>query len=664
MLKKLFGENPSPGLTSKILLPLLLGWLLVLILAALFVRQALTNLVYSIYNQNLSSASATIETSIEHGMYTNDFHFVQQVVQSISRQKQVGAIRVLNNQGRIVASSLVEEMGVSLPAGAAWCRECHTSTGVARPTIRRMQANVSSEPVMVVAYRIENQIACQSCHSTDQASLGVILTEFPTTLVDDQLKLLDQGLVTGVIAMLVIILALAAFVVNRQAARPLQRLAIPGGSLPKGDYPYEVETLSEHLDNLYTEVGEKNALLDTQRRGFQALVTLSESIDINMSAEKVLHFAIGKVQEVTGFVAIGMRLFDSEKKCFRLVAQSGMTQRMVDDLRCIPAEIGFTGDVYKTHRAAYTSNLSEDQRLESPSPPAAGYQSLISVPLLSGDRLMGSMELATKEVHIWQKDEVRWLELMGRSIGTVLHHIETSNQLQGMAVMHERSRLAQEIHDGLAQLIGTLRVWAEHAQLALKDNKLTEVHDDLQKIEQSARDAYGGLREEILGLRDILLPGRGITTVIREFLNRYQRQWNIETILLVSQNSSSTESKLINHGQLIISPAAEIQLLRIIQEGLANVRRHANASRVVITMQAGPDYLRVEIRDNGQGFNLNEVPGDRFGLRIMRERAASVGGRVTIESGRGEGTLLIVELPNQDRPPKVLPWRAELEEDK
>jgi signal transduction histidine kinase len=244
----------------------------------------------------------------------------------------------------------------------------------------------------------------------------------------------------------------------------------------------------------------------------------------------------------------------------------------------------------------------------------------------------------------------------------VLHHIETSNQLQGMAVMHERSRIAQEIHDGLAQLIGTLRIWAEQAQVALQDNDLREVHNDLQKIEQSARDAYGGLREEILGLRDVLLPGRGVASVIREFLSRYQRQWGIETQLLVQQNGSSGEGRPSGAGQLAISPAAEIQLLRIIQEGLANVRRHANASRVVISLQAGANSLRVEIRDNGQGFDQSEVPEDKFGLRIMRERAASVGGRVSVNARRGEGTLLIVELPNQDHPSQVLPWTSESEE--
>jgi two-component system nitrate/nitrite sensor histidine kinase NarX len=361
------------------------------------------------------------------------------------------------------------------------------------------------------------------------------------------------------------------------------------------------------------------------------------------------------VQEVTGFSTVAMRLLEPERKCFRLVAQSGMTPRMVEALYCIPVEIGFTGDVYRTHRAAYTSDLPGDARLESQAPVEGGYQSLISVPFLSGERLMGTMELALKETHRWSEDNVRWLELMGRSIGNVLHHIETSSQLQGMAVMKERSRIAQEIHDGLAQLIGTLRMWADEAQLSLQRKDLEGVEDDLQKIEQAARDAYASLREEILGLRETISPGMGILPVIREFLSRYERQWGIETLLLIEQDEPE------GFERAWVSPAAEIQLLRIIQEGLTNVRRHAQAKRVTVSIENGPEELRVQISDDGQGFDPANIPDEKLGLRIMRERAASVGGRITVESNDSQGTRVIVELPKGGQPPYGPVWSPGME---
>src|SRR5690606_40933847 len=99
------------------------------------------------------------------------------------------------------------------------------------------------------------------------------------------------------------------------------------------------------------------------------------------------------------------------------------------------------------------------------------------------------------------------------------------------------------------------------------------------------------------------------------------------------------------HNGCLASPAAEIQLIRIIQEAMTNVRRHAQASRVAIRFEDSDEMLRVTIEDNGRGFDPNKVEGARFGLRIMRERAASVGGRLTIETQPGEGTRVIAEMP-------------------
>jgi nitrate/nitrite-specific signal transduction histidine kinase len=652
-------KNRINALLPMVIIPLLLAGLL---LGAFVLRNYLVGALYAGFQDSLRNELITIEQALEYAFQANDFHAVQKVAANLSYQSPIRVIRIINLKGDILASSVPEEVGVHLDLNSPPCRSCHTAQNAVAASFQQIPLSDAGERVMASAKILDNQVACQSCHANAGESLGLILVDHEVAPLEAQTAGLSLRIYGGAGILFLLLAGAFGFGYSRLIARPLRSLVAGAANPATYARQDELGALARRLQGLEAEVQERGTLLDDQRRSFHALVALSESIDVTMTAEKVLQFAIGKVHEVTGFAAIAMRLFDANQKCFRLVAQSGMTPRMVDDLRCIPAEIGFTGDVYKTHRAAYTSNLSADQRLESPSPPAAGYQSLISVPFLSGDRLMGSMELAAKEVHVWSEDEVRWLELMGRSIGTVLHHIETSNQLQGMAVMHERSRIAQEIHDGLAQLIGTLRIWAEQAQVALQDNDLREVHNDLQKIEQSARDAYGGLREEILGLRDVLLPGRGVASVIREFLSRYQRQWGIETQLLVQQNGSSGEGRPSGAGQLAISPAAEIQLLRIIQEGLANVRRHANASRVVISLQAGANSLRVEIRDNGQGFDQSEVPEDKFGLRIMRERAASVGGRVSVNARRGEGTLLIVELPNQDHPSQVLPWTSESEE--
>jgi nitrate/nitrite-specific signal transduction histidine kinase len=598
----------------------------------------------------------------------NDFQTAQTLVADLSSHGRMHVIRILDQEGAIIASSVPDEVGIRLKRDSGQCRSCHSgSSAPANPTSGQIQVNDDGRPLTLTANPLDNQIACQTCHPDAGAALGVILAEHDLGPVREQVSALTYGIYTGTGILFLILAGVLWSGFNRLVSHPLDSLLSggkhaptkgpdqPGGTAGLEARPDEFGRLARKLALLESALRDQSGELDAQRRNFHALLTLSESIDVTLTAEKVLHFAIPRVQEVTGFTTVAMRLLEEDRKCFRLVAQNGMTSRMVDALHCIPVEIGFTGDVYKTHRAAYTSDLPGDARLESQAPVEGGFRSLISVPFLSGERLMGTMELAMKETHRWSEDEVRWLELMGRSIGNVLHHIETSGQLQSMAVMKERSRIAQEIHDGLAQLIGTLRMWADKAQLSLQRGDLEEVEEDLSKIEQAARDAYSSLREEILGLRETISPGMGILPVIREFLSRYQRQWGIETQLLIQQDQPEGLERTW------ISPAAEIQLLRIIQEGLTNVRRHAQAKRVTILIENGPADLRVQICDDGLGFDPTHISDEKLGLRIMRERAASLGGRIQVESNGGEGTRLIVELPKGGQPPYGPLWSPGME---
>ncbi|MDI6693812.1 MAG: GAF domain-containing sensor histidine kinase [Anaerolineales bacterium] len=619
-------------------------------LGAYLLRNSVIKTISNNSQVALINEAETIQQSLEHAFISNEFNSAQQMVMSISNQSQINAIRILSPDGKVLFSSIPDEIGVHLDLQNPQCQSCHTDQNALTLSTQQQFINIHGEPILITANPLENKIACQGCHPNAGASLGVILIERETGFLADQLTHFSIAIGSGAGALFILLTAAAWIGFRRTVSQPLDALTTKDHWTALATREDKFGYLARQLNDLTSAIEEKDIQIEVQRRNFHALQSLSESIDVTLAPEKVLQLAIPKVQEVTGFNHIAMRLFETENRCFRLVAQIGMTPKMVDDLRCIPAEIGFTGDVYKTHRAAYTSDLSEDPRLESPSPVESGFRSLVSVPFLSGDRLMGSMELASKTSRVWQEDEIRWLELMGRSIGNVLHHIETINRLQGKAVIQERSRIAQEIHDGLAQLIGTMRIWAEDARLALQHDDIRLAQDDLQKIETSARDAYASLREEILGLRDTLAPGKGILSVMHELLSRYQRQWGIETRLHISHGLTE------NEGSLFISPTAEIQLLRIIQEALMNIRRHARANLVTVSLQEYDHCLRVEVRDNGQGFDPQAIPEDKLGLRIIRERAASIGATVSIHSVPGDGTRVILELPKTDlNPPSITP---------
>jgi signal transduction histidine kinase len=249
------------------------------------------------------------------------------------------------------------------------------------------------------------------------------------------------------------------------------------------------------------------------------------------------------------------------------------------------------------------------------------------------------MELGSKVPIIMSEDQTRWLEVIGRVIGGLLHQVELLDRLRTMAILQERAHVAQEIHDGLVQMLGSLHLWAEEAQIALDEGNTRDAQLAVNKIGTTASDAYSNLREEMLGLRETLPTGKGLLPVVREYLKRFQRQWGIKTQLTV-ENRDGEESTIS------FAPAVEVHLIRIIQEGITNVRRHSQAANVQLVFRQLEQGMELEIIDDGIGFDQNNIPEEKLGLRIMRERADQVGGKVQVESTPGKGTHLKIMLPN------------------
>ncbi|MFW5943420.1 MAG: ATP-binding protein [Chloroflexota bacterium] len=376
-----------------------------------------------------------------------------------------------------------------------------------------------------------------------------------------------------------------------------------------------------------------------QQRAFHALLSISEAIDEEPTISQLFERALHAVREATDFDSVAMRIYEPGSDCFRLLVQRGMSEAMVQELACISAHKGFLAEITQTKQPAVTSDLVADPRLGGTTPLEMGYRSLACVPLLANGEVVGSMELASPTVYKWTPEHISWLSLVGRTVGVFVHHVQLTSQLRDAAVLRERSLIAQEIHDGLAQQIGSIFVWAEDAQFSLQEQNTDAAQSALQHIEETARDAYGRLREEMLGLRETPASEERFIPQLQQYLERFQRQWSIE-IQLVVANGDGKQAMPVT-----ITPGAEIQLLRILQEILTNVRRHACASKVQLKLAEEDRWLIVDVKDDGSGFNPQQVSDEHLGLCIIRERAKSVGGRIKLQTSSGQGTHVRVELP-------------------
>lgn len=215
------------------------------------------------------------------------------------------------------------------------------------------------------------------------------------------------------------------------------------------------------------------------------------------------------------------------------------------------------------------------------------------------------------------------------------------------AALEERTRLARDLHDTVNQQLFALSIGIASVRRNLSVNGLRAnglsvsggsgkdetVIDQLEDLERMAREAHGQIRELILQLRPVSLERHGLGPALKEYAARIAKDegWRLETEL--------------EEG---VSLAADVRehLFRLGQEALANVRRHARASCVTLSLHCDEDSVTLAVRDDGVGFDPKRLPRPTaVGIVGMRERMRSIGGSLMIESTPGEGTTVTAKVP-------------------
>jgi signal transduction histidine kinase len=231
--------------------------------------------------------------------------------------------------------------------------------------------------------------------------------------------------------------------------------------------------------------------------------------------------------------------------------------------------------------------------------------------------------------------ELRLLEAMADHIAAATENAQLHGEVQTLAIFTERERIAMEMHDGLAQVLGYVNTKAQAVKELLKEHEVAAAVQHMEQLESAAQETYDDVREAILAL-----GSNGGKRPLLESLNEYVDRF--------SDLSGLPADLVIEGAPRAMNPAVEVQLLRIVQEALANARKHAAAGSVQVRLRFHPDGCRVEVEDDGRGFDperLARGPWPHLGLQSMRERAASVGAQLTVDTARGKGTRVILDIP-------------------
>jgi len=405
------------------------------------------------------------------------------------------------------------------------------------------------------------------------------------------------------------------------------------------DFNLMAQTLQGFYRDLEARVDEKTLSLQLER---ERLTQLYQAVSLAVSAGSLNELADGYARQLRRAVhadACVLRWADESGGNFLLLSGDGLPAAFTGCERSIPADqclcCGQPGPGQtRTH---VISMPAADDAASPPAPPClrrqTAFQSMVCVPVQQHDRLAGCINLFYHGQYTLSEDDRALLEALAHHLASAVESLRVGALEREAAVAEERSLLARELHDSIAQSLAFQKI-----QVSLLRNALQCA--DAPAIERTLRELDTGIRESMADVRELLVHFRTRANVqdtiltLRTALTQFERQTGLPTYLSVQ-------------GQGLQLPAdTQVQVLHVVQEALSNVRKHAKASSVWVEVQREPQW-RFTVRDDGCGFNAaQEVDNEtHVGMRIMHERAERIGATVEVTSVPGAGTRVVLSLP-------------------
>ena len=315
---------------------------------------------------------------------------------------------------------------------------------------------------------------------------------------------------------------------------------------------------------------------------------------------------------------------------------SGLDAETIARIGSAPQGRGLLGLVLNEGETVRLKRLQDDPRAFGFPAHHPSMSSLLAVPIVCQAPFRGNLYLAEKlgEPEFDLEDEAT-LTRFAAQAALALDAAHLHEQLRGLAVAEERLRLAHEMHDGLAQVLASVNAGTQAVREYLRAGRVAEATEQLDRLAAASREVYSEVREGILALRAAGRSDRPLPELLREYVEQWQDQTGIEARAELS-------------GEIQLRSESELQVTRIAQEALANVRKHAQAKSVRVLLAGIDGELRLQVADDGRGFDpavATMTGSPRFGLATMRERAQAIGGTLQIESAPGKGTRVSLRLP-------------------
>ncbi|HET8979938.1 MAG TPA: GAF domain-containing sensor histidine kinase [Solirubrobacteraceae bacterium] len=333
---------------------------------------------------------------------------------------------------------------------------------------------------------------------------------------------------------------------------------------------------------------------------------------------------------------------------FRRFLVAGMSDELIAAMGPLPRTHGMLGAMLTADAAYLTDDIHRDPRFRGWWPRAhPDMRSFLGVPIVARDEIIGAFYLTEKAGAPSFDDEDRQLiELLAAHAAIAITNARLYERSRELSILSERNRLALELHDVVSQKLFSLNLAADSA-LTLLGRSPDQARVQLHRVRELARESLDELRSLILGLRPADLERDGLAGALRQEAMMLQRIHGIEVRVDVDVRGETADAAR-SAGEAGDRDAA---ILRIAGEALHNAARHAAARHVTLRLHSDGPGLVVTVADDGIGFDPAdpELRSRHLGLTSMEERARELGGRLTLRSGAGAGTLVTLEVPARER---------------
>ena len=266
-----------------------------------------------------------------------------------------------------------------------------------------------------------------------------------------------------------------------------------------------------------------------------------------------------------------------------------------------------------------------------PLPPVGAVGPLLVVPLAAGSSVFGTLSIVRHPGQpVFDDDDTEVVEIFAERAAAVLEHARLQDQVQHLAILRDRERIARDLHDGVIQSlfgIGTVLQVAERMDGG-EDLIRGRINDAMLEIDRVIKD----VRNYVYALRPTLLQQSTVQQALERLVADMGARHGVPASLQCEDGCGE-----------LLAPVA-IEVVHMVREALANVARHANAAHCRVAARRVDHSVQIEVEDDGRGFDAASVPRGH-GLSNLHERAVAIGGSLDVDTAPGHGTTLRITVP-------------------